>query len=68
MSKDGNDCLKCTVTDDGVGFNIKKKAPVTEGKTSQGMAITAERLGGEQNVKINSPAGGGTRVTLCVAR
>ena len=50
--------------DDGVGFNAKKNQQEQEGKTSQGMAITAERLGGEQNVKVDTPKEGGTRVTL----
>ncbi|MFK7786135.1 MAG: tetratricopeptide repeat protein [Crocinitomicaceae bacterium] len=59
-----NGHLMCEISDDGVGFNPANTQSNQEGKTSQGMAITAERLGGDQNVKLKSTKGGGTSVTL----
>ena len=62
ISKD--DCLICQITDNGVGFNQAENQKNPEGKTSQGMIVTAERLGGEENVKIDTVEDGGTRVTI----
>lgn len=59
-----NGHLVCEISDDGVGFDPKSNQNQPEGKTSQGMAITAERLGGEQNVKLETIKGGGTSVTI----
>ena len=56
--------LLCTVTDDGVGFDRSLENKKHDGKESKGMAITAERLGGEKNVTVETLTGGGTQVKL----
>lgn len=56
--------LLCTVTDDGVGFDHSLENKKHDGKQSKGMAITAERLGGEKNVTVETLTGGGTQVKL----
>lgn len=59
-----NTQLVCEIDDNGVGFDPEKNQNNQEEKTSQGMAITAERLGGEQNVTVSNLEEGGTRVTI----
>ncbi len=53
------------IIDDGVGMDNSVKKDTSE-KTSKGMAITSERLGGERNVKVESAKGKGTRISLVV--
>lgn len=58
--------LVCEISDDGVGYDtsINKKENSVE-KTSKGMEITAERLGGEDHVQIESLETG-TKITVLI--
>ncbi|MEM7038894.1 MAG: histidine kinase, partial [Bacteroidota bacterium] len=62
----GEDRLLCTVEDDGIGIETRKRqmAETTPTHTSKGMKITLERLGVGGAVEAVERAEGGTCVTI----
>jgi len=58
--------LICQVTDNGIGFYSGKKLNGNKENASRGMQITAERLGGEDNVVIGELSTGGTCITVTI--
>lgn len=64
IKKSGPGKLICQVTDNGVGFYSGQKQKSTVSRKSLGMKITAERLGGEENVLVEELDTGGTRITI----
>ena len=62
-----NGKLICQITDNGIGIHSSKKQKATSNPNkSMGMQITAERLGGEENVVVEELSTGGTRITLTI--
>lgn len=56
----------CRITDDGIGYSTSIQQKENKKNTSKGMAITAQRLGGEKAVVIESKEEGGTTIYLTI--
>lgn len=54
----------CTIEDNGVGIFTSQQNKPKAKYESKGMHITAQRIGGQQAVKIEELAEGGTKITL----
>ncbi len=61
-----NNKLICAVQDDGIGIAASKAKGSNKHKThkSKGIALTTERLGGEQAIVVEELPEGGTKITL----
>ncbi len=66
IRKKGPGKLLCEISDNGVGFYSAQKLKSISNRESKGMQITAERLGGTQNVLVEEPETGGTRISLTI--
>lgn len=62
----GSDSLKCTITDNGLGYFTSLNQKKEIHKSSKGMEISAERIGGSKSVSIEELASGGTKITLII--
>ena len=62
----GSDSLKCTITDNGMGYFTSLNQKKEIHKSSKGMEISAERIGGSKSVSIEELASGGTKITLII--
>lgn len=56
----------CRITDNGIGYSTSIQQKENKKNTSKGMAITAQRLGGEKAVVIESKEEGGTTICLTI--
>jgi tetratricopeptide (TPR) repeat protein len=66
ISQDNPNHLKCTITDNGVGYFTSLRQKKEINRSSKGMEITAERIGGSKSVSIEELPSGGTKITLII--
>ena len=66
ITKSVPNILKCIISDNGVGYFTSLGAKKEFQKSSKGMEITADRIGGNTSVSIEEIPTGGTKITLLI--